>query len=744
MEADYLTDGEKLERIFAAPALRTMRGQHLRSPRGSSRNRCWPMKPYALLALIFALSLTSARSAASGGWPRTFTSSGASITVYQPQVTSWSGNTLTARMAVSVTPQGAAAPQFGTISLTGTTDVDNESQTVTLSNIYPSQASFPAAPDQASSYAGLVCTQASAWAQNLSLPAVRANLAVTNAESKPSSVAVQNPVPTIYFSESAAVLVLVNGEPALRPITGTQLLRVINTQALLLMDQQSGTYYLRINGGWSQAPALAGPWVASQNPPSSLAAALQAAPSTAQLFDPPKGQQPGPAPAIYVSTGPAELITTQGTPQFSPIAGTDLLRVSNSSSQFFVYVPSQAYYVVISGRWFTSAALNGPWKYVPAGQLPADFAKIPESDPAGAVLASVAGTPQAGEAAISSTIPQTATISRTATTKVNYAGDPEFKPVVGTALSYAVNTSTPVVKVSDNAFYAVVNGVWFVAGSALGPWAVADSVPPAIYTIPPSCPIYYATNVYVYGSTPDAVYAGYTPGYFGPCLSPDGVVVFGTGFWYPPYIGPDVWIGPPLTYGFGAGFACGLATGFAFGLAADHGWGCCPWWGPWHGGWGDVNNVNFNRNWNNVNVNAHNAYNNWSNDVVRNPNINRTNAENAARNDANGIRSNPEYQNWRNDHPNAAADARANVDRQSLANDAARLGDNNVFAGRDGNAYRPAENGGWERRDAGGWSNPDRASFNDSVRSDLDTQRFSRSVGGVRSYGGGGFRGGRR
>jgi hypothetical protein len=703
------------------------------------------MKAIFLLAVLFVLSLSSARSATSDGWPRTFTGAGTSITVYQPQVTAWTGNVLTARMAVSVTPQGAAAPQFGTIVLTGTTDVDNDLQTVSLANITPVQTNFPAAPDQASNYAGLVCIQAAAWAQNLSLPAVRANLAVTSAEGK-SAVAVQNPVPAILFSESAAVLVLVNGEPALRPVTGTQLLRAINTQALLVMDQSSGLYFLRINGGWSQAPALTGPWTAAQNPPSSLSSALQSSPVTSQFFDPPAGSSPAPTPAIFVSTGPAELITTQGAPQFSPITGTQLLRITNSSSSVFVYVPNQNYYVVISGRWFSAPALAGPWQYASPSSLPADFANIPESDPAGTVLASVAGTPQAGEAAISSTIPQTATIARTATTTVSYAGDPAFKPVEGTPLSYAVNTATPVIKVADDAFYSVVNGVWFFANAATGPWLVADSVPPAIYTIPPSCPVYYATNVYVYGSTPDVVYAGYTPGYFGPCLSTDGVVVFGTGFWYPPFINDDVWIGPPLTYGFGAGFACGLATGFAFGLAADHGWGCSPWWGPWHGGWGNVNNVNINRNWNNVNVNAHNAYNNWSNNVVKNNSINRTNVDNAARNDAGKVRSSPDYQNWKNDHPNSPATNRAddlkNVDRQSLKADSSRLGNNNVFAGKDGNAYRSGDDGGWQQHDSSGWSKPN--SFDDSTHSDLDAQRFSRSVGGARSFGGGGFHGGGR
>jgi len=700
----------------------------------------------AFLLAGFVLAFASPRVFCDAGasWPKTFTSGGASLTVYQPQVTGWTGNTLTARMAVSVLPQGAAAPQFGTLVLTGTADVDNEQQSVSLSNIAPVQVSFPSAPDQASNYAGLVCGQAIGWAQNLSLPAIRASLAVTKAEGPPT-VAVQNPVPAIFFSESSAVLVLVNGEPALRPVAGTSLLRAINTQAVLVMDQSSGVYYLRVSGGWSQAPALAGPWTAAQNPPTALATALQNISSTAELFNPPVGSKPGPTPAIFVSTGPAELITTQGTPRFSPITGTRLLKVTNSGSSIFVYEPNQNYYVVISGRWFASPSLTGPWQFVPSAQLPADFAKIPDSDPAGAVLASVAGTPQAGEAAISSTIPQTATVARTATTSVSYAGDPVFQPVGGTALSYATNTATPVIKVAEDAFYSVVNGVWFFANTALGPWTVATSVPDAIYAIPPSSPVYYATNVHVYGATPDVVYTGYTPGYFGPCLSPEGVVVYGTGFWYPPFIGPDVWIGPPLTYGFGAGFACGLATGFAFGLAADHGWGCSPWWGPWHGGWG--NSVTVNRNWNNVNVNAHNVYNRWPENVVNNSGntLNRTNVDNTVRNgadsiranndanlkaDADKIRSNTNYQNWKNSADNRVKD------------DSSRLGDNNVFAGGDGNAYRSTDDGSWEKRDGDAWSRPDASSFDSSMRSDLDSQRFSRSVGGMRSFGGGGMRGG--
>ena len=102
--------------------------------------------------------------------------------------------------------------------------------------------------------------------------------------------------------------------------------------------------------------------------------------------------------------------------------------------------------MLLSGRWFCAPSLQCPWAYVASGQLPGDFARIPESHPKGraapcadtvapAVLASVPGTPQARQAVIANDIPQTATISRgEATLTVQYDGSPEFKPIEGTPL----------------------------------------------------------------------------------------------------------------------------------------------------------------------------------------------------------------------------------------------------------------------------------------------------------------------
>ncbi len=288
-------------------------------------------------------------------------------------------------------------------------------------------------------------------------------------------------------------------------------------------------------------------------------------------------------------------------------------------------------------------------------------AAIPFNHPKGTALTSVSGTPQAKEAVISSSIPQTATVKRSEAQmpRPQYDGEPKLQPIEGTSLRYAANTATPVIQVAPDSYYAVVNGVWFSAGSPTGPWAVATAVPPAIYTIPPSSPLYYVTYVKLYGATPEVVYVGYTPGYYGTYVAPDGTVVYGTGYVYPPWVG-SVWIGPPYTYGFGAGYAWGAASGFALGFAA--GAFCHPWWGPagwgWGWGWGG-NDVH-------VNVNETNIYNRWGKSTV--------------------YSSGNKYA--------------GRIGNTTFAGE--KGGD--VYASHDGSVYRHDKGGGWQKYDDGQWN----------------------------------------
>ena len=213
---------------------------------------------------------------------------------------------------------------------------------------------------------------------------------------------------------------------------------------------------------------------------------------------------------IYTVQGPAELVIFNGQPDFVPVVGTQLLWAANTTNDVLIDLDNNAYYVLLAGRWFRAAALTGPWTFVASNALPAGFAQIPTGSAAAAVLPSVAGTPQAQEAAIANSIPQTATVPLNNGPQFtpSFDGPPQYAQIPGTPLTYVANASVPVVQVNANSFYAVSAGVWFTASQLTGPWRVASSVPAVIYTIPPSSPLHYVTYVRIYEATPSVVYTG--------------------------------------------------------------------------------------------------------------------------------------------------------------------------------------------------------------------------------------------
>lgn len=562
-------------------------------------------------------------------FPREFTVRGTTFSVHQPQYESWEGNQLKGRFVMSVKtgtrsgPDGKAqdTSDYGVVQFQARTQVDKEARAVVLTDLQLPAASFPTATDKQANYLELAREQLKTRSTlTVSLDQLESAMAIAQVEArKPESLPVRNDPPDIIFSTAPAVLMLVDGQPALKPsgVAGVQ--RVINTRSLLL--QKDNRFYTVVDGHWASAPTLNGPWAPTSTVDPALTKAKDQAVASKQvdaLDQAPDALKQdyaaGRVPDIHVRTGPAELISVQGEPVFVEVPGTKLSYIDNTGADVFVDgAANNAWYVLVSGRWFTSPGSKGPWTYVPPSRLPADFAKIPPDSAKSGVLASIPNTPESRESLIANDIPQTATVNRAqAKLTVQYDGAPQWQPIAGTQLQYAHNTAVPVIRVAMDSYYAVDKGIWFTSRSPEGPWEVATSVPAEIYAIPTSSPLHYVTYVRVYGQSGDEVYVGYTPGYYGTVVS-DDVVVYGTGYTCDPWVGA-YWYGCPATYGMGVYFGWNPWVGWSFGWG--YGWyggwygPYNPWWGPWYGPaypWG----------WWGGGAAAWNVYGQWGNAAVR-------------------------------------------------------------------------------------------------------------------------------
>ena len=516
------------------------------------------MKGMKLLTGSLALVLATGASAFAQdpGWPRKLQKPGGTVIAYQPQVDEWKDHTnITWRQAFQMTPTGAKQV-IGAATFTGTTNVDTEKHTVVIFGIKAIDTYFPSLDQATSARMDPLFKTFVPEVVNISLERVVAYLP------KPQSVQtvnLKNDPPSIFVNYSPAVLLAVDGEPVLVAIKDTKLKFVINTQWPLFLDTSKSQYYLLVGPRWLTAADLHGPWSAATKLPQDM----DRLPNDPQWVDlkkviPLSAQSTAPLPRVFYSSVPAEVILFNGRPIYAKILQTQLLYATNTDSPFFLYTPTNEYYYLAAGRWFRSKDLQGKWTFA-SMDLPEDFAKIPLSSPASAVLSSVPGTEEAKDAVLIAQIPTVMEIdpkSAAAQAKVSYSGDPKFAPIEGTSLYYATNTPDKVIKVAD-VYYLCLQGVWFMSPNSQGPWTTASSIPKEVYTIPPSSPVYNVTYVTQTTTSSGNVQSSYTAGYMGAFVvgvALGAVVANGTGYYYPPYIyhppyGYPVYRPYPVPYG---------------------------------------------------------------------------------------------------------------------------------------------------------------------------------------------------
>jgi len=622
-------------------------------------------------------------------WPREVRLTNAAALIYQPQLDKWADNRIAFHCAVAIKPADTGSEKFGAIFATARTKVDKTTRTVVLDDLQITKSDFPTLADRGAAYSAELQKQFASGVRTVALDRLKQSPALT--ASQPPAVPVQNNAPKVIVSDSPAILVPIDGAPAVRPVPGsTGFQRVINTRALILQRVVEKDFFIHVYDGWLSSTSIAGPWSQPFLPPTGIDAATQSASAThaVDLLDGGPQANPKPSlangvPAIYTSQVPSELIVFRGQPAFVPIDGTGLLWASNSFNDVLVDTASKNYYALLAGRWFRASALAGPWAFVASNALPPDFAKIPSASPAGAVLQAVAGTSQAQVARNENSIAQTASVPRKNGPKFSptFDGAPQYAPIPGTALSYAVNASAPVIQVTPGSYVAVKAGVWFAAPEATGPWTIATSVPESIYAIPPSSPVYYVTYVRIYDATPDVVHEGYTPGYLGTTVSPSGTVVYGTGYDYKSWIG-NVWYPAPSTFGVGAtpvyNQNVGYAYAFAVGLAT-------PGWAEKYSGasffhagyWGGYPCCATTA------ANIYRRYGNYTNSPAPGANASA----------GGGMNASPQG--------NVASADSAAAPAPSWSSGSTG---NNHYADANGNVYRQSGNG-WQQQSATGWSN---------------------------------------
>jgi hypothetical protein len=653
-----------------------------------------------------------------GGWPRAYTtSSGAALLIYQPQIASWPNQKhVTAYAAISYSAKGAKQAALGTIRLESDTKVAIDDRLVSFSDLKIVESNFSTLDrDAVKTVVSEITASVPLDERVIALDRMLANLDTSQIVPRNVDGLKADP-PTIFFSQTPAVLVNIDGDPIWSPIPQNDLRSAVNTNWDLFEHGPTKTFYLRHERVWMKASDVKGPWA----PAGTLPESFSKLPADENWKDV-KATLPGQRvnanqlPKVFVSFQPAELILLKGSPSYSAVPGArQLLWVSNTESDVFRMGNKGPVFFLVAGRWFAAPDFTGPWKFV-TPELPADFKLIPLEHERSRVLASVPGTPQAIEGVLLAGIPQTARVLRNvAAPEVDYQGGaPQFEPIEKTSVQRAINTDKDILKVGD-LYYMCFQGVWFMSKTPTGPWTVTGEVPKTIYEIPVSSPAHAVTYVTVEDDDDDAVVFATAAAFTGVMIG-WGCAVWGTGYYYPPYAyygGFYPYYRPYYpTYGFGASYNpwTGAYTRGAVAYGPYGGAGVAQRynprtgtysrgaaaWGP-YGARGAASAYNPRTGAYGSTRQGANVYGSWgTTGVQRGDDWARTSryTSNITGNTTRVTRGSE-----------GGAAITRNQPGVGNGGGVVRTGDGDVYAGRDGNVYRK-QGDSWQKYDNGSWNN---------------------------------------
>jgi hypothetical protein len=479
-------------------------------------------------------------------WPRIVSREAGTVTIHTPQVDSWEEFlSIRARAAIEVTVAGESNSTFGVLEFVAKTEANLERRLVSIKNIEITETGFSSETNDRAGVLDQVVREVIQPTDSfmpldvlLTYTADDILLAETDGLSFEP--------PQIFHSFSPAYLLQTNGAPIPSPIEETDLQFVVNTN-WDLFRYRDREWFLRLDKHWlnNKDDALDGQWEYVSRLPGDFKDLPESENWQAVRDAVPAEKTKQDEPTIFVSERPAELIVIDGAASVRTVGGPGLEYVTTTESDLFRF--NIDYYFLVSGRWFKAPQLAGPWEFT--AELPDAFLQIPEDHEKGHVLAAIPGTFEAKVAAVDAQLPVKATVRRDAGDKVTvtYDGEPQFEVIDGTEVQRVINSPADVFLV-DNVYYLCSSGAWYQAMSAAGPWVIADTIPAAIYSIPPSSSSYHVTHVHVYESDADTVTTGYSSGYLGVTVA-FGVAMYGTGWYYPPYYRYPYYYPYPYSFG---------------------------------------------------------------------------------------------------------------------------------------------------------------------------------------------------
>jgi hypothetical protein len=481
-------------------------------------------------------------------WPKSImTGNGTVISLFQPQVLSYSNNLVKSRSVISVQDVGMADPVFGVAWMTDSVSADAVSADAAegadaasgaargvsgvsdaagvqleIQSVRVDELRIPDDTGRAeNNFISAALEIYSPWVvKRLPEKEVQASLELGRRETALAGDSVGVAPVKIFFVVSPTALVLFDGEPRLEMNERWGLDAVVNTRSVVVKGKDGNFYLYRMNR-WYLARNATGPYSPLNSrwkPGAELRRVESDLKRAARKED---VGIPGSSEAIehiVVRTEPAALIQSDGQPVPKELDGTSLTYVENSNDHIFYDRGTRIFYVSVGNQWYQSERLYDSlgWSAVRRADLPVDLL-LAMNGPVTTNLALATNRVKAentvGKAALlDEDVPQVAKIDRNATTTIDYSGAPRFKPILGTRLKYATNTCSIVIE--DNwTYYALDNGVWFVASSPIGFWRVSNGRPLGVELIAPRYPVYRAKFVYIYQTAADYVYEGYLPGY---------------------------------------------------------------------------------------------------------------------------------------------------------------------------------------------------------------------------------------